>query len=314
MADYAPQFGYVPNPPATERYVGGLRFQSLTNDLPVLRLQARQKDTYLWLPLMACKPDWKRGAQAIGDCVSWGAELACTMLLAMQAVLGETEWQAEVATEAIYGLRCELDKQFCNLQDGWWGSGAAEAVQKWGVLLRQDYSQQTGNSEHDLTNYDGDRAKQWGRYGCGGKNDGGKLDAIAKQHPVKGVVPIKSVDEAAAAIESGSTVTIASDVGFGSMKRNSDGIVRRSGSWAHQMIFGGVRYKNGEPQLRCFQSWGKSCSGPDPGIEHPAISDCSWWVTADDANAIFRQDDSYAFARVEGFMQAPWDWEANFFA
>jgi hypothetical protein len=240
------------------------------------------------------------------NCVSWGHELVCTMLLAMQAVKGESSWIEEAATEAIYGLRCEVDQQFCNLQDGWYGSGAAEGLQKYGVLLRLDYSKETGKSEHDLTSYDAKRAKDWGRYGMGGK-DSQELDTISKKYPCHGVTQVRTVLEAAAAIDAGCPVSICSGVGFGEMERNSDGIVRRSGSWAHCMMLGGIRYKSGDPQFRIFQSWGKSASGPDPGIASQAVSDCSWWAVSEDIERILREDDSFAFSRVEGFALPPWN-------
>jgi hypothetical protein len=93
------------------------------------------------------------------------------------------------------------------------------------------------------------------------------------------------------------------------MKRNNDGVVRASGSWSHQMAYAGVRWKNGEPFLRQFQSWGpKSCSGPDPGITHPAISGCSWWTAPDDADRQLKQSDSFAFAGIQGFELLNLDW------
>jgi hypothetical protein len=60
----------------------------------------------------------------------------------------------------------------------------------------------------------------------------------------------------------------------------------------------------GEPQFRQFQSWGRSCSGPDPGVEHAAVSHCSWWTTAEDAARQLRQGDSFALAGLEGW-EAP---------
>jgi hypothetical protein len=80
-------------------------------------------------------------------------------------------------------------------------------------------------------------------------------------------------------------------------------------------LLAGVRYLGGEPQVRIFQSWGESggASGPDPGIDWPAVSACSWWAVAEDIERILRQGDSFAFSRVEGFALAPWDFGQNFF-
>lgn len=309
MSDYQPHFGYTPNPAATRRYVSGLAYPSLEKDCPWLMGDYAERDVFLWLPLMQCHPSWKRGSQAIGDCTSWGNELACTMLLAMQAVAGESEWISEAATEPIYGgARVENNGgKINNGGDGWYGSGCAEWLNKWGVVLRIDYSPETGNPDHDLRRYSGEKAKEFGRYGCGGKNDDGKLDAVAKKYPVKEVSQVNTPEAAAAAIAHGCPIAICSDIGYGSMKRDSDGVVRRSGSWAHCMCLGGIRYRNGKPEFRCFQSWGKSCSGPDPGIDHQSVSDCSWWIVESDCAYILRQGDSYAFSRVAGFALPPWN-------
>jgi hypothetical protein len=88
---------------------------------------------------------------------------------------------------------------------------------------------------------------------------------------------------------------------------------------------------------RIFQSWGDSCSGPDPVIEDlltklfkmmadswkwvkkkviamakavsNAISNCSWWVTDQSLLRILKQQDSYSMAGAEGYDQPLWDWE-----
>lgn len=264
---------------------------------------SERRDVYLWNALRAVHPSWRRGAQQIGDCVSWGAELACTFLMALQAVKGTSRWITEAATEPIYGGgRVEgAGRRSGGWSDGSFGGAAAKWLRDYGCLLRQDYSKQTGNDEHNLLKYSGKKAKQWGNYGCGGQNDKGKLDAIAREFPLKHMVQVRTVDEAAAAIMNGYPVTIASMAGFGRMVRNSDGICRWTGSWAHQMVLGGVRWRGGRPDFRNFQSWGpKSASGPDPGIDWDAVSGCSWWINESDTARILRSGDCWAYGDVSG--------------
>jgi hypothetical protein len=264
---------------------------------------SEKRDTFLWLPLRTLKPAWRRGAQAIGSCVAWGAELCATFTMAIQDALGESQFIDEAATEAIYGGRAEMGQG--SWSDGWWGSGAAEwLTTAGGVLLRIDYSQQTGNPETDLRVYSGDKEKNWGYYGCGGRKDGrsGPFDKIAKQHPIRSATAVKTVDELEAAMLNGYPVSVASNVGYGSMVRDADGIVRRSGSWSHQMMFGGVQFHAKRGRLfRLFQSWGDSASGPDPGIDDDAISACSWWVTEGDAQVQLDAEDSFAFSHADGW-------------
>lgn len=300
-------FGYVPNREGTKRLIESLPVRTIGLHV------AEPKDTMLWLPLLAILPTWARGAQAIGDCVSWGWELCCTMTLAIQAKLGTSEFITEAATESIYGgSRVEADGgRLGGYSDGSYGGAAAKWMRDWGCVLRLDYSKETGIAEHDLTRYSGDKAKAWGNFGCGGKDDAGradgKLDLIAKKYPAT-VVPIRNTDEAAAAIQNGYPIAVCSGVGFGQMKRNAEGVVRASGRWSHCMMFGGVRWVGGNPQFRLFQSWGKSASGPDPGIEHQAVSDCSWWISEGDAQRILDADDSFAISFLDGFPPQRIDW------
>lgn len=265
-------------------------------------LRTAHKDVFLWLALLMVMPHWRRGSQKIGDCVSWGAELAVTCLMAIQAAKGTARWIAEAATEPIYGgCRVEaLGKREDRGGDGAFGAAAAKWLRDWGVILRVDMREDTNNPEHDLRVYSGAKAKAWGRYGCGGKDDNDMLDGAARLAPVQHVVLCDDVESAAAGVSNGYPLTIASSAGFGQMVRDKHGIVRRSGSWMHQMVVLGVRWRGGEPQFRVFQSWGKSCSGPDPGIRDQAISDCSWWITAEDMEFILRTGDCWLMGDVKG--------------
>lgn len=310
--DHSHLCGWIPDPAGADKYANHPERKRAFADSR--QLTPKGVDTFLWLALMAVCPNWRRGSQGIGDCVSWGAELVITMLLAIMAKLGKAAWEAEAATEPIYGgSRVEADGGgLGGYSDGSNGFSAAAWLHKWGALLRIDYSKQTGVAEHDLTKYSSSKAKAWGNFGCGGRNDGGRgqglLDKVAAVHPVADVTKVESTSHCAALLENGYLVSVASNVGYGSMRRDANGVVRRSGSWNHQMMFGGVRWVNGKPQFRLFQSWGNSASGPDPGIEHEAISACSWWITEEDAAVMIGQGDTWGFSDVQGFKPRRLDW------
>ena len=322
MASATPRFGYVPNPKATEAFVGSLQYPT-SADVPALRTAFEKRDVFLWKALLAVKPLWYRGHQAIGDCVSWGHELVATTILAEQSVAGESGWVEEVNTEALYGgMRVEAEGgKLGGYSDGWYGSGAVKYMQQDGVLLKYDYSPQTGNPDHDLRIYSGQRAKSWGNFGCGGKDDKGKLDAIAKKHPVKDATLVKSIDDAASLLDKGCPISICSDIGFetgngsnGIMTmRDSNGVSRRRGSWGHCMMVWGVRYRNGAPEFRICNSWGKTAGGPDPGVTDQAVSDASWWCVAEDLAYVLKQDDSFGLSRIVGFALPPWDFTNDIF-
>jgi hypothetical protein len=294
-------FGWVPDQ---------LRANSFAQDVGRLAMispivYGELREVELWRALRQCKPSWRRGAQAIGSCVAWGMEGAATILLAMQSVKGTSRWIEEAATEPIYGgCRVEaLGKQNGGWSDGAFGAGAAKWVRDWGVILRTDYAQQTGVAEHDLRRYDGKKEKQWGYWGCGGQQDNGKLDTIAQAFPVAQVAAVRTGQEILASVSNGYLVTIASMAGYGSMRRDANGVCRIVGKWPHQMFVAGTKKINGKWHGRIIQSWGDSCSGPDPGIDWDAISACSWWSTLEDLDWIAKSGDCWALADIQGFPQ-----------
>lgn len=312
--DGVERFGNEPDPAETEEFVATLERPRLATHCSHLMKSTEKQDVMLIDKLFDFEPDWIRGAQGIGDCVSWGWELGDTIWMAIASYLGLMEWQGTAATESIYG-GCRVEAAGGRLggyRDGAFGGYAAKWHTNWGVLLRKDYSQETGIPEHNLTKYSSKKAKAWGNFGCGGKDDAGredgKLDKLAKLFPAIGVTRVLHTDELDAAMRNGYPVPTCSGVGYGNMKRNSDGVVRASGRWPHCMLFAGVRWVKGRRQFRQFQSWGRSCSGPDPGITIPAISWCSWWTTEEDAQRQLNARDSFAIGGINGFPEQKLDW------
>ena len=280
-------------------------WRALKGEAPVL----------LYKPLLELMPSWRRGNQGIGDCVSWGWELLCTILSAVQIrMLKRPElWRGPFATEPIYGgSRVEVEGgRQAGYQDGSYGGAAAKFVSLWGALLRQNYSVVTGNPEHDLTTYDKDKAKQWGNYGCGGKNDGGKLDLVAKERPVRTIARVTDFDAAALSIINGYGVAVCSGAGF--TRRGQGGFLTWDTTWMHCMYFIGVRFDT--PALLLVQSW-----GPSPwGMETPHWPDdipqnfrgCTGWVRAADVTRMLRGGDSYAGSDYAGFVRRPLTWEGG---
>ena len=310
--DYETLFGWQPNYQGArdileDRDTPAVRTKDLNQDHFSL---SEVKNTFLWEALLKLHPAWRRGAQGIGDCVSWGYELAATTLAAYQIAANNKpeNWIGEYATEPLYGLmRVEaIGQRRGGYSDGAYGAAAAKAVTKYGCLHRKDYSEQTGNSDHNLVSYSSERAKQWGNYGCGGRDDSGSLDNIARQFPIKSAVLVESFDEAAAAIMRGCPVAVCSMQGF-SDRRDQDGFCRAQGSWAHCMVFLGVRFDR--PGLRCFNSWAHSVDGPDwPITIHPEISKCSWWADKRTVDRMLREGDSYALSGLTGIRKPNPSW------
>lgn len=308
--------GWNPNPRGTEAWLN-----DPANVHPVFGLAAapliaadESTDTVILMDyVLKVFPGWRRINQGIGDCVSHGFELGATILMAIQSIKQRRKWMGVAASEPIYGgSRVEArGVKSGGWSDGSYGAAAAKWLQQWGVLVRSDYSAETGNGEHNLTAYDARKAKQWGNYGCGGRSDKDTLDTVARLHPVKTTSLVTTFEEAGAAIHNGYPVPVCSNVGFASRQNNKgqylrddQGFIRPRGSWSHCMCFAGVRHGT-RPGLLCVNSWGSRNAGPRyPAMLHEAIAECSFWVDADVCNSMLgRWKDSFALSQFVGFKK-----------
>lgn len=232
-------FGYTPAPEETAAFVASLPTPTISHADPKL-FKADKTDTFLYRALAKAYKEtygvnWVPHNQGIGDCISHGFAHAADVSLAVDWSIGKSGSFKSAATESIYGgSRVEArGVTFGGWSDGSYGGAAAKWLKNWGVIYREKYA------DHDLTVYDSSRAKNWGAYGNGGKDDGGKLDTTAKQHPIHDVTLVRSFDEAAIAIQSGFPVAVCSGQGFNST-RDSEGFCRAQGSWAHCLLPGTI--------------------------------------------------------------------------
>ncbi len=303
-------FGYRPDPRGVEAFLAELPEPMFRQAGAETVAQAKGVDTFLYRSAAKAhqarygKP-WVVERQGIGDCVSWG--WAHGVYIA-QAVDWETGRLAAPplfpSTEAIYGgSRVEARGRSGDgaspvggWSDGSYGAAAARWVRDWGVIYREKFDR------YDLSAYSAERAKQWGAYGNGGQGDGGRLDTVAKRHPAQYVAMVTTWAEAAAAIEAGFPIPVASMQGFAS-QTDAQGYAAPSGQWAHEMCFVAVRYqKNGSPSdaLLCLNSWGPrwiTYRGKFPSDQ----PDGSFWVTRSVVESMLRQKDSFAVGSVAGF-------------
>lgn len=289
-------FGYTPAPEETAAFVASLPTPTISHADPKL-FKADKTDTFLYRALAKAYKetygvDWVPHNQGIGDCISHGFAHAADVSLAVDWSIGKSGSFKSAATESIYGgSRVEArGVTFGGWSDGSYGGAAAKWLKNWGVIYREKYA------DHDLTVYDSSRAKNWGAYGNGGKDDGGKLDTTAKQHPIHDVTLVRSFDEAAIAIQNGFPVAVCSGQGFNST-RDLEGFCRAQGSWSHCMCFTAVRY-GARPGLLCQNSWSKYVSGPKFPPDQP---DGSFWVDAAVATRMLSGGDSFAVSGAEGF-------------
>lgn len=297
--------GYVPDPAGVARFLEELPQPYFAQAGADAMRQAKEVDTFLYRHMDRAHrarygTPFVVGRQGIGDCIAWGAHHAVFCAESVDWATGKLAEPPMIpCTEAIYGgARVEArgrDGSGTSPVGGWsdgaTGWGAARWLRDWGVVYRE---QLLG---HDLRQYDKDRAKAWGAYGCGGQGDDGKLDARAKRHPCRHVVAVKQWSELVAAVTSGYPVTIASSVGFNSGNRDADGFCAAAGTWMHQMCVVGVRFGT-RPGALVMNSWGNYVGG---GKFPPDQPDGTFWATRDAMQRILGQGDSYAIGSVDGF-------------
>ena len=285
-------FGYSPEPQEAERFVSSLPHPTIATAGPDLVLDDRE--VTLYEPLLKCMPEWRRGAQGIGSCVGWGWALGVDILAAVEVVLKREpeSFGGRTLEASVYAFsRVEArGKSRAGRSDGSYGGAAAKAVRDWGTL---HYGIDYGGERFD--DYSATREKSWGDTGV--PDD---LEPFAKERRVAEVTLVESFEDAAKAIQNGYPVPVCSMQGF-TMQRDADGFCSPRGSWAHCMLFCGVRFGK-RPGLLCANSWGNSNSGPHYPQDMPkSFAACSFWVDASVATKMLRGRDSYAISGYSGF-------------
>lgn len=232
--------------------------------------------------------------QQTGSCVGNGAWTAMMYLQAAEIVrVGDDETMKPLFLPYHYG-RGRYHAGIHGRGDGSTGAGQAEAILKDGVIVQQDgLPEPTG----------GDDAFTWGESAEMKWSDGAKIDSKwikeGRLHLVKSAALLNSADDCAKAILNGFPVTVASDVGFeGKKERYKDKVVlRRGGSWAHQMAVLAVDLDEDRPLFYIQNSWAADWQPDCPDGAPPG----GFWVDYDTVDAMMKQDDSFAFSQFDGF-------------
>src|SRR5262245_61222508 len=231
------------------RHVLAARFPQLLSAAPALMGQAnRTKPILLY---MAWKdtggyPPYR--PQEIGDCVSHASAHGNDLLQAVQLALGSITWQPRTTcTEYVYGASRKVAGMLGG-GDGSYGSAAAEAMTKGGMIARADLP-------HGEEYYDGHRAKAWGTTG-----PPPEYEVLAFNYKLGNAAQVRSWDELCDALANGFPV-IECSMFLPSGKRDQDGFCGPQGSGGHAQLLCGVRFDREGACL--FNSWPHSFySGP----------------------------------------------------
>jgi len=287
-------FGWEPDEAGVQEFLATLPHPEFQGAAPDLRATNQPVFLYRALP-----KTYVIEAQEIGDCVSWGHKHAVDILGAVDFKLGLSNKFVEVSSESIYGgSRVEgrgRPEGSGGYSDGSYGAAACKWLLNYGIIYRDVY--QTPNGELSLLKYSGNRAKDWGNFGNGGRNDRGFLDNVAKQHPVKSATRVNTWEDFCKAMQNGYPVTICSSVGF-NKATDANGFCYRSGTWNHCMCLVGVRFdKEGGLILNSWGDYVNQKAGKYPEDQPKG----SFWATRRDVETILAAGDSWALSGVKGF-------------
>ena len=277
------QFGWVYSPREVSRIMGTLPRPVFASAARSLSGSGEGKTVLLSEAVRAVVgKDIPYPAQEIGCCVSRGFAGGTDILACVEIAIGkQAEEFKETSHEAIYGLAREIGNF---LQppgprgDGAVGAWAAKAVQQYGTISREI-----------VGTYSVRRAGEWGWKGV-------PPDIKAKiKNKVRTVSLVQTYEEARDSIANGYPVAVCSDQGL-SMTRDSDGFCRAEGSWAHCMLFMGIRHD--KPALLCMNSWGMDNPRGPMALGQPSNT---FWVEARTADRMLRQGDSWALCDFDGY-------------
>ena len=231
----------------------------------------------------------------VGSCVSFGSSRAYERSLAVQILAGDPFEFRSLCEEAIYGLsRVEIGGGRIR-GDGSVGAWAAKGFQVYGGLPRGQY----GN--HDLTRYDPDRCRDWGRRGLPDE-----LEPEARRFPAGDCTQIRTWAEAKRALAQGYGIAICSDQGF-ARQRDQNGVCRAQGSWAHCMALDGYHTTpEGKEYGHIENSWGPNYHVGPVGWGEPNTA--GFWAEAGVIERMLRQNDSWAISSVRGFPARDLGW------
>jgi len=295
------QFGWVDDQAAVQAIVATLPYKDF-EETPAFGMAASElpDHCYLWDFAKQVTGDNlpPRNQGQVGSCVSFGCCSAIEYTMCAEIANGELEEFKPLVQEVVYGgSRIEIGGGRLGRGDGSIGAWAADFVRKYGVLNRGVFL----NGKYNLEKYSESLCRQWGASGV--PND---LEPLVKEHPVFETAPVKTWESAKKALFQGYGISIASNQGF-STKRDSNGVCKPSGSWAHQMALIGFTKIDNEDYGFILNSWGlyMGTSNIGPGNPSPAGFYAHWSVI----DRMLKQNDSFCYSSVKGFPLRKLRWK-----
>ncbi len=303
LAQDVENFGYVPNPDATQAFCATISQTSETSAENLVRAD-NGKDVLLYRYVVECvrknptlAARWLDSSGrlraynqgSVGSCTGHGTAHALNCRFALQCVQKNSleSFAMVAAADGLYGLGREHANMLGSRGDGCYGSALAEAITESGTLYRIKYD------DYDLTEYDENRCKKFGYSGVGDA-----LKASADDHLVTEVVNVKTAERAWALIGNGYPINVCSQQGF-TTQRNAEGICEAKGTWAHSMAIIGRRTTGkGEKLFLIQNSWGDSSPSGPYWQDQPHGS---FFARYDVVNKMLSCGDSFAYGDIKDF-------------
>lgn len=230
----------------------------------------------------------------VGSCVSFGAARAFERSLSSQILQGDGFEFRHVVEEMIYGgSRVEIGGGRIR-GDGSVGAWAAKFLTQFGVVPRGVYDR------HDLTKYDPNRCRAWGRTGVPDE-----LEPEAKRYPAGDCSQVMNAEQAKKALAQGYGIFICSSQGF-TRQRDGNGVSRPQGRWMHCMACDGYKVEGGRLYFHIENSWGPDYHVGPVGWGNPSTA--GFWAAGDVVDRMLQQGDSWAVSAVKGFPSRKMDW------
>lgn len=239
--------------------------------------------------------------QTIGDCVGEAGVLGAQFVSGIQIANKKRpeEYKGPFVVEYTYASsRVEIGQGRIRRNDGSNGEWVAKSMQQYGLLRRAKYG------KYDLTKYNGELGRAWGRPGVGVPNE---LEPIGKEHPIKTIALVSSWEEAADSVYNGYPVLLCSSVGYNG-RFDRDGFMRHNQTWYHAMLLVGVDRRKGKRQGGCIiNSWGPNWA--DNFVPHELGTPAgAVWADASSIHKALQEQDSYALSEFVGFRKQNLDY------
>ena len=277
--------GAVIDPEATKAFMQQLPIQAYSS---LTRESGVGKKRFLWQYQRDVLGYDFEEIQTIGDCVGKGIQRVAILLWCVRIALGMREkFPGIPASEVPYALgRHEIGRDKLGKGDGCVVEWSIEASKKYGLLFRKDYG------SVDLTDYSGQRARDWGAPKHGLPDE---LEPLTRAFPILEAAPINSWRDGCDAMYNGEPLVGGSNSIF--TKRDGQGYLILTKTGGHCTVFDGYDDTLGKKSYWSYNnaSWPKI-----PGVRIENCPACCGPITRGMVEKMLNQGQWYAVSDIQG--------------